>query len=92
MSEEAVEKFDAVIIHSCRLNDPIYQDGNAIRQWMLQYGFPADVVKMLHFWTSAGKPHGSVYLDDKGYTFEGKFPSVDELLAFERWDKKLKGE
>ena len=57
-------------------------------QWMLQHNFPLDVVNNLRWWTQPGKPHCDVYLDDRGRLFDGKFPSVDELLDFERWGRK----
>jgi len=34
------------------------------------------------------KPPALVSLDDRGVTFEGTFPAVDELLAFKPWNKR----
>ena len=30
-------------------------------------------------------PRGDVHLDDRGYRFEGRFPSFDELGDLEPW-------
>jgi len=39
--------------------------------------------------TGQTKPHAHVYVDDRGYRFEGEFPSVEVLehLGHNTWNK-----
>ncbi len=34
------------------------------------------------------KPPAFVTIDDRAITFTGTFPSIDELLAFQPWNKR----
>ena len=35
----------------------------------------------------AGKPDAYVFIDDKGFRFEGRFPDADEIRGLKQWDK-----
>lgn len=37
------------------------------------------------------KPHAFIYIDDRGWKFEGTFPTLEELRIFDSWTKS-KGE
>ena len=54
-----------------------------MRQWMLEHGFPVDLISF-----PEEKPPAILYIDDRGYTFDGKFPSTDFILNFKPWNKK----
>jgi hypothetical protein len=54
----------------------------AIYKWMLKVGLPIQLVDKLciapSYW---GKPGAALYIDDKGFRFEGIFPSMDQVKA-----------
>ncbi len=60
----------------------------AMREWLAREGLPAEVLDKLRF--PRAKIPAHVYLDDRGWRFEGAFPSLDELDAFEPWNKRKK--
>ena len=53
----------------------------AIHLWLAKYGMSS--IPMI----TAEKPPAVVYLDDRGWCFTGTFPSLEELLAFQPWNK-----
>ncbi len=62
-----------VVISSCRALDPLGVDG--IRQWMEMHGFCMENIRITHI-----KPPASLYIDDRGFRFEGKFNEVFQFL------------
>jgi hypothetical protein len=79
---EAVKHFK-VVIHSVRCG---YTDGKqSMYNWFAQYGFPADKLEY-----SYGKPAAVMYIDDRGYHFQGKFPSIEFIKNFETWNSHKK--
>jgi hypothetical protein len=79
-----------VIIYSARLTPDDNTEGawqatmetkEAMREWFLGYGVPMDVINEFVFWTSPGKPHALIYIDDRGYRFEGTFPTAAQVYA-----------
>ena len=81
----------SVIINSTRLEHHesvlTAEIENAMKEYLIICGCPADVAHGLHFWSGEGKPRAKVYIDDRGYRFEGTFPSVDELDAMDVWNR-----
>lgn len=86
--EKALKEFD-VIIFSARANNRDARVEMCIwlkRRW-LESG---------RDWTSrmaridivSTKPNAFIYIDDCGWHFEGVFPTMEELRAFESWTKK----
>ena len=58
-------------IFSARANHPMGKA--AIEEWLIQWGFPAIEI-------SLEKPHADLYLDDRGFRFEGSFAPVIDFL------------
>jgi hypothetical protein len=79
---EAVEKFDVHIL-STRSHQP--GGISAMNQWCCDW-FGVEITKRLTF--AEVKPPAHVSLDDRGLTFDGKFPSVQSLLDFVPWIKR----
>lgn len=77
--KEYVKHFDVWIVSS-RTREKIGRE--AIINWLVKYGFPDDII------VSADKPAAFLTIDDRGWTFNGTFPSVEELLAFIPCNKK----
>ena len=63
-----------VVIYTSRRES----DRNVTERWLESYGIPYDELVM-------NKPRGQVYVDDRGYRFEGwdKFESDFRVLGFE---------
>lgn len=79
----AVERFD-VAIHSSRSRE---KGGiEAMREWLLREGLAERVLEQLKFPRTKVPAH--VYLDDRGWRFEGTFPELDALDAFQPWFKR----
>lgn len=74
----AVKRFDIVVFSVRADSGP---GRVAIQTWLKQHGFPEVRVTAL-------KPKAHVYLDDRGWRFEGTFPSVEELAAFKPWNRR----
>ena len=78
-----------VAIFSARAADP--RGRAAIFEWLVANwvasGKDRELVAQIR--VSAEKPHAFIYIDDRGWHFEGTFPTMDELRAFESWTKKL---
>lgn len=51
--------------------------------WLRQYGLESSRIDDIHITNQ--KPPAIVYLDDRGVTFTGKFPTPAEILAFKTW-------
>ena len=80
--EEVLEHFD-IIVYTCR---HVSSGGlDAVRYWLEEWGFPDLPV-------TGVKPVARVYVDDRGYHFNGKnFPSVAYLKNFVPWNRKETG-
>jgi len=57
----------------------------AIKDWLIKYN-QGELISKLHF--TATKPSAVVYLDDRGWRFNGTFPDIKELLESRPWNKK----
>lgn len=89
---DAVRKFDVVIFSTrCRS----WRGRLAIRAWLKKHcgslyydapGYPGvENVKL------AGKPMALMYIDDRAYRFEGRFPTADEIHSARPWNKTRGG-
>ena len=53
----------------------------AIWAWLKEHGFPSMCIV-------TEKPHAVIYIDDRGYHFEGYFPTVEFIKNFKPWNKQ----
>lgn len=79
----AVVRF-RVAVFSARSHQPGGID--AMRRWFAAHGLPGHALDALEFPTE--KPQAIVYLDDRGWRFDGTWPSLDELAAFQPWNRR----
>lgn len=91
--------FNVVIITS-RFKEP--NGFLAVGEWLQRYGLPMVQQKVVTDVTrfdwdqfpegkiilSGVRPPAFVTIDDRGWTFAGTFPSVDELAAFKTWQQQ----
>jgi hypothetical protein len=76
-----------VHIHSCRCSTrPAIR---AIRAWFLRNG---GEVLLRHLKFAERKPKALLYIDDRGFRFEGAFPTPEEILAFKPWNKRAQSD
>ena len=59
-----------------------------MKKWLVKWGFPKDKIENLRF--PLMKPAAFLLIDDRAFTFEGKFPLVQEMLAFKPWNRRGK--
>ena len=59
---------------------------DAMRGWLRDHGLAPEIVDRISFPRS--KPPARVYIDDRGWRFEGTFPRIEEIDAFEPWNKR----
>lgn len=58
----------------------------AMRTWFIGEGLTTLETGSLEFPTH--KPQAHIYLDDRGWQFNGTFPSLDEIEAFKPWNRR----
>ena len=80
--EEALKHYN-VVIHSTRAMGK--EEADAMQEWMLSHGCPKEVVEKI--WITNRKVKAMVYIDDRGWRFEGIFPTMEELGALKKWYK-----
>lgn len=57
----------------------------AMMNWFIDHGLRPEALDHLEF--PHYKPAAEIYIDDRGYHFTGKFPSVEFIRAFKPWNK-----
>ena len=55
----------------------------AILKWLDKNGMPGDRIEQLKI--VSGKPIAKLYIDDRGFQFTGKLPSVEYIENFKPW-------
>lgn len=77
-------KYGSVYIHSCRS----HQNGGmaAMQKWYAGHGGPPGVE-----WPIV-KPPAKVYIDDRGFRFQGDWPAVVDLLTLKPWMERASAE
>lgn len=75
-----------VHIHTARANNP--EAECAIVAWLLKHGLEHYHVDALSI--SARKKGAVIYIDDRGWRFEGRFPTFDEIAALRQWNRSPK--
>lgn len=84
-----------IAIFTARLsNEPLNEnDGprdhlavvRALTEWFIEHGLSFVEAGMLEFVT--GKPHATLYIDDRARLFRGRFPSIRDIRSHEQWNK-----
>ena len=95
--EQVLDEFN-VVIFSARAAD--LAGASAIQAWLVKHwsehrsshGASDRELFNGRIEITAQKPHAFIYIDDRGWHFEGTFPTMDELRSFESWTKKTKVE
>ncbi len=64
----------------------------AARQWLSARGIPLPWMlpvngAMPRIWLTPFKPPCVLWIDDRGWTFRGVFPSAEEIAAFRPWNR-----
>ena len=86
---EMAEKF-TVAIYSTRSSNE--KGLKAMQNWIFKNGTEEigeefeKTFKKLKF-PNKGKPAATLYIDDRGYHFDGKFPTVEFIESFKPWNK-----
>lgn len=80
---EAVQRFEVAVLSSRSREAGGIE---AMKAWLSEHGLPAEVLGRLRF--PRTKPPAHVYLDDRGWRFEGTFPTLEAIDAFEPWHKR----
>lgn len=72
-----------VAVHSSRS----HKEGGieAMKKWFLKHGMEEEIFNQINF--PAFKPPAILYIDDRGYQFDGKFPTVEYIDEFKPWYK-----
>ena len=84
---EAIEKYleyYKVYIFSTRCKEP-----NAIiemKRWLHYNGMHFSNISKLNF--TYEKVQARLYIDDRGYHFQGLFPTIEYIQCFKPWNKK----
>lgn len=79
----ALERFD-ISVFSVRNED--VGGPEAMEAWLTLHGLTADEANRLEFPTH--KPKAHIYLDDRGWQFNGTFPTLDEIEVFLPWNRR----
>lgn len=66
-------------------HDPSGVDKN-IREWMVRHGLEQEIADKIEI--TAIKPSAAVYIDDRGWRFEGQFPSFDTIRNLKQWNRR----
>ena len=80
-----VQLFD-VVIFSTRGATPGAPE--AMHNWFHEHGMPEHVLSKLTIHGGGDKPKAVLYIDDRGYQFDGSFPSVEYIDKYKPWNKK----
>ncbi len=61
----------------------------AMRDWLKKYGLPegeANAIKI-----TDRKPKATLYIDDRGWQFQGYFPDLEYIKNYQPWYKRKNG-
>jgi hypothetical protein len=60
----------------------------AMRNWLAKHGLEPSEISAIDFPTT--KPRAKIYIDDRGYYFRGRFPSIKWVEGFQPWHRTTK--
>ena len=75
-----------VAIFSTRASTP--EGIEAIKIWLEKYGFKKDEISSLTITNT--KIHANLYVDDRAWHFDGRFPTIKYIKNFKPWNKLIK--
>jgi hypothetical protein len=55
----------------------------SLQEWLVKHGMDAKTVNKMT--VSSTKPSSFLFIDDRSWKFNGKFPRIDDLLNFRAW-------
>jgi hypothetical protein len=73
-----------IAIHTSRAND--VRAAKSIQSWLLMHGLESSYVERMTI--TASKPSALVYIDDRGYRFEGHWPTLEVIRSLKQWNKR----
>lgn len=79
---EAIHKYD-VVIFSVRAKNRASR--KAIYRWFRDHGLEKRVLDQLEI--TSDKPKATIYIDDRGWRFEGEFPSLELIRKLKPWNR-----
>ena len=82
--KECVKNHLQVYIFSSRLESSKAQI--KIINWFLEHGLDKEILLCICF--TYEKVPAILYIDDRGYHFQGTFPTIEEIQSFKPWNKK----
>jgi hypothetical protein len=74
-----------VTIYSSR--SKILGFSEACKAWFQTHGMEKEIINKISF--SVTKPQAFLFIDDRSWKFNGKFPLPDDLLTFKAWYEKI---
>jgi hypothetical protein len=80
---DAFDRGYGIQIHTARANDSKCEA--AIVDWLHKHGLEVHYIDNIII--SQLKKGAVVYIDDRGFRFEGQFPTFDQIEAFQQWNK-----
>ena len=75
-----------IVIYSSRSRS--WQGRRAMKKWFARY-MGREYLEVLRF--PRKKPAAFLTIDDRAFCFRGRFPTVDEMVAFVPWKPQHKG-
>jgi hypothetical protein len=77
-----------VVIYSSRSKILGFEE--SLSKWFLDNGMKKETINKIAI--TATKPPAFVFIDDRNWRFNGKFPSADAILSFKAWHEENNGE
>ena len=82
--EKYLEHFTVYIFSSRSLTGDRGIEG--MKKWFIRKEFNPMLLEKLKFATK--KPQATLYIDDRGFHFMGKFPDIKYIKEYKPWNKK----
>ena len=85
--KKASKAFKVVILSTRAENEKAI---TAMRTWLKKYGLPegeANAIKI-----TDKKPKATLYIDDRGWQFQGYFPDIEYIVNYQPWHKRKNGQ
>jgi hypothetical protein len=70
-----------IVVHTSRADSP--EQTKRLLAWFKEYGLEPRYLERIAI--TATKPPAIIYIDDRGWKFDGRFPTIHELKNFKTW-------